>query len=95
MAFSLAFSLSILPDRSSHVPITAPMDRLRINNTGYSLSAILDRAAFAPRTRQASPSASNIAPLYLLPIPSRTKAPKVLPITIVAVLTIIPSIVIY
>lgn len=94
-ALSLAFKRSIRPERLSFVPITAPIAKLRINMTGYSLLAILGKDAFTPSTRHASPSALNIADLYFSPIPSRTIAPKAPPTSIVLVFTIVPNIFIF
>jgi len=82
---------SMRPAKSSFVPISPPMARLRMKRTGNSLRAMLGRAAFMPSTRQQSPSPSNSVFLYFSPMPVRTKAPKVLPTMIAQVLIIVPS----
>lgn len=88
---SLALSLSMRPDRSRRVPMIPPMARLRMKRTGYSLLAILGRVALAPSTRQQSPRALKSEVLYLSPMPERTRAPKVPPMRMVQVLTIVPN----
>ena len=86
-----AFSRSTAPDRSSQVPTSPPIARLRMKRTGNSLFAILGNEAFIPSTRQQSPKPLNNAFLYFSAMPERTKAPKAPPTSIVTVLIIVPS----
>lgn len=80
-------------DNPRRVPATEPTAKLRMNRTGYSLLAILGKAALAPSTKQHRPKPLNRAFLYFSPIPVRSRAPKAPPTSMVAVFTMVPNII--